>query len=122
MRYTIMIGIATPTYDLNGVLVLLDFIVSASNFRDLSRRSTRTATLDGSAVLNDLGFSDSDRTITLAIKPTEDEESVLKNVVKFYSSVKLYIESDVFLANPQKLTYNRNGNVVLTLNIISKET
>lgn len=117
-----MIGITVPTYDLNGFAVLDSINNDASTTRDLTRRATRTATLDGAAVLNDLGFSDSDRTITVNVFADESLDSTLNNMVKYYSTVYLYMGADVFLANPKRLSYVRNGSVTLTLEIITKET
>ena len=117
-----MIGITAPTYDLDGVLVVETQRLSTSTYKGLTRRSTRTATLDGSSVLNDLGFSDSDRTVVVKIKATESEDLIVENFMKFYSTVNLYMGGDAFIANPKRLQYDRDGSLSFSLEIISKVT
>jgi len=58
-----MISLTTPTYDIQG-----DLIINTdpkTTFGTLSRRNTRTATLDGESVLTDLGYSYSDMVLTI---------------------------------------------------------
>ena len=113
-----MIAITTPTYDLDGVYVSHHHPLSSLN--DITRRATRTATLDGGAVMNDIGYSDSDRTITVTTNPSLKEREILSNMVKFYSNVYLFITDGAFNANPNDLAYNRDGTVTVTLLVVSK--
>jgi len=112
-----LIAITVPTYDLDGVYVA--HLHELSGTEDISRRATRTPTLDGLSVMNDLGFSDSDRTVVINVNPSLADREVLSNFVKFYSNVYLFLKSGAFNANPNDLSFNSDGTVSLTLLITS---
>jgi hypothetical protein len=72
-----------------------------SNFNDISRRQERTPTLDGDAVITDFGFTQADRTFTLNINATEEQDNNLRQLIEeeylfalscreglFYGSIK----------------------------------
>ena len=58
-----MIVLSTPTFDLNGSVILKR--TSKSNIETRERRVTRTATLDGGVEIADMGFTDGDRTLNI---------------------------------------------------------
>ena len=112
--------VAPMTYNVNGALRFdkynLNF--SSTNLNNLARRSTRTATLDGSAVLYDTGHSVSDRIVILAFYDSDASFSdYAKTVVEDYEKVWLFLNDGAYIANPK--SYNiRRGNVVMTLEVI----
>lgn len=62
-----MIGYLTPATFWFGIPPMLD-IDPASDTRTRTRRMTRSATLDGDAIVNDGGYSEADRTMALALR------------------------------------------------------
>lgn len=64
MRYPI--GLAARTYDPEGALLLPWRGESDTGTR--SRRMSRTATLDGGVAVTNRGYTDADRTLTLALE------------------------------------------------------
>ena len=60
-----MIGITTPTFDLDGFLMLR--LRPESSFENLSRRVSSVKTLDGGTEIIDSGFSDSDTIFSIAV-------------------------------------------------------
>ena len=61
-----MIVLSTPTFDLNGFLIIPNS--KTSNIFAVSRRVSRSKTQDGGASISDLGYSDADRTFTISSK------------------------------------------------------
>ena len=69
-----MIGYLTPVASWFGHPPRLELAASSdTNSRD--RRMTRTPTLDGGAVVNDGGWSEADRTMTLAIRHVSEADA-----------------------------------------------
>jgi hypothetical protein len=90
-----MIGISTLTYDLDGHVIIREGVNSQNPV--LSRRVTRTATLDGKATLNDLGFSDSDGTFFLSMMHvTQDQIDTLRHMIQNYSKLMLCFKHGAF--------------------------
>lgn len=92
--------IAAAVFDFSGHIEL----ELQSDYRDegVRRRVNRVATLDGSAVVNDGGFSHADRTIILRWKPTSaDVESHVERLVRTYSTLHTSTPAGVFLAAPE---------------------
>ena len=59
-------------------------LATSSDVRGRDRRMTRTPTLDGSAVTNDGGWSESDRTFTLnLLRLTEAEAATLEEIAAY---------------------------------------
>jgi len=65
------------------------------------RRVNRVATLDGSAVLNDGGFSESDRTIDLSWINDAVIDPLVDRMTQFYTRVQVSTRAGVFLAAPE---------------------
>ena len=63
-----MIILCSATVDPTYSPLVLDTVPARDRLAEISRRVTRTATLDGSAVLYDNGFSHADRVLTFAVK------------------------------------------------------
>lgn len=69
-----MVILSAPSFDLDGVLVLRR--TEESRLHDNGRRVSRTATLDGGAVLTDLGWSEADRTLKIVAREVGAAELV----------------------------------------------
>ncbi|MEJ1390066.1 MAG: hypothetical protein RPU34_04100 [Candidatus Sedimenticola sp. (ex Thyasira tokunagai)] len=96
-----IVGIAAPYYDLDGALLLdeRDVDLSTTRLEDVTRRVTRTATLDGGSFTTDLGYSDSDRDIIITLKsPSESRIATVHNLLKNYSMVFLSLSDGCFNA------------------------
>lgn len=108
-----MIAISTLLYDLRGHIVLSESPKSV--FPDLSRRVTRTATLDGNSTLNDLGFTDGDKTYVFSFDNlVQSQVENLEYLIKNYAIVRLSTADGCFLGsisrvgsakNPTQLTF-----------------
>lgn len=116
-----MIGLASEVFDLNGSLYIHDHDIDQGKTKlwDISRRSTRTPTLDGGASLYDTGYSASDRNITIYLKPSFQNVEELIRLFKTYSRLILSTEDGVFIANPSSLSRLAN-NWILKLLIIEE--
>ena len=115
-----MIGISTQTYDLNGTRIFpqADIETDASN-RTLSRRVTRTATLDGGSVLSDSGAAHGDREI-LVVEPRAEEDAVAwaAYMVENYDLVTVTMRDGAFSGCPETFRVNAGA---LEINILVKE-
>jgi hypothetical protein len=109
-----MISITTPTFDLDGVLTLQRTEESDQNTH--SRRVTRTATLDGSAVLVDQGYSHADRTIKAKARQlSQDDFDRAAYLLQTYPLLVVSCEAGVFTAAPERLTPVGDGLDLLLL-------
>lgn len=106
--------LSTVEYD-PAAPVTLDLLPSTGR-GDVTRRVNRVATLDGGAVFNDFGFTESDRTIELRWTPVsaEQEASVVR-LVKFYPKLTVATQDGLFLAAPE--TYSA-GETESTLTLL----
>lgn len=90
-----MIALSTLTYDLNGFIVLQEDINSENP--TLSRRVSRTATLNGLSDLTDLGFSDGDGTFFLSFMDIDNTGiAILEYLIKNYSKLRLSSKEGCF--------------------------
>jgi hypothetical protein len=105
-----MIGISTITFDLDGAFIFCNIHEDIKN-RAAARRISRTATLDGGAVITDGGYSDGDRTITIKQKNCAKEDvDFAKYIIENYALVVLTTEDGVFTAAPE--SYNVDYEVL----------
>ncbi len=78
-----MIGISTPTFDLEGFLVIS--LRPGSSFENLSRRVSSVKTLDGGTEIIDSGFSESDTLFSVVVDTINlDDVNKLKRLMKTY--------------------------------------
>ena len=78
-----MIAISTLTYDIDGHLIL--HVNPDTDFGKMTRRHTRTATLDGESVITDLGYAWSDMTFNINVsRITNEELDQLKYLIQAY--------------------------------------
>jgi hypothetical protein len=114
----VLATLSAPTFDLSGY-VEIDVLPEAS-FTDAPRRVNRVKTLDGGAVINDGGFSDADRTITLRWRPTsETQESAVERMLRLYSLITVSVRAGVFEAAPELYSPGPNEST-LRLLVLSK--
>jgi len=76
-----MIAISTPTYNLSGHIVINES--PDTLYPQLTRRVTRTATLDGKSSINDMGYSDSDGAYVVRLNDSSLKDN-LESLIKSY--------------------------------------
>lgn len=110
---TVLYGLSTLTYDLDGALLLqADKVGSTENM--VSRRVVSNATLDGGSFVSDLGYSPSDRLFDLSIPDlTSDEVENIKRLFRLHSRFTLITREGAFLVNAKHVNY-LDGNVLLS--------
>jgi hypothetical protein len=116
-----MIGISTLTFDLDGARVFrnTDREKDLSN-RTGSRRTARTATLDGGVVIADMGYSDGDRDIIIE-EPEASIEAVdyVRRIVELYNLVIVTTEDGAYEASPD--SYGVSGGVLTMKMLVSQK-
>jgi hypothetical protein len=114
MRVSICTTLFNPLGD-----VLLN-ASETSDFNFLSRRLTRTATLDGGSVIVDNGFSASDGTIKVIVDPNNngsDSYAKVANIIKQFGLVTVSNPDGVFLAAIDGVT---NAKTTLVISLLIK--
>ena len=102
-----MITLASIPYDLNGYLSIAN--ASNSDVRQLTRRATRTATLDGQSTSVSFGVSDSDRNFKIeAHDLSTDQLDILIHIFRNYEKVKISTDDDVTICILSDIDYNKN--------------
>lgn len=87
--------ISTQVWDAQGY-VELD-VHSSQRDGETRRRMNRVATLDGSAVVNDAGYSEADRTIDLKWSPGSSAlEALVERLVRFYGRLNVSTRSGFY--------------------------
>ncbi|MBN2397108.1 MAG: hypothetical protein JXI32_01905 [Deltaproteobacteria bacterium] len=90
-----MIGISSPVQDSNGAVVVP--LLPDSKIKDISRRVSRTQTLDGGCVITDGGFSHGDRTWEVVTKYDQSRWNALLHLAEDYSLVMISSAEGLFL-------------------------
>lgn len=115
-----IIGISTQIYDPNGaVLVRRNSADAQKANREVRRRVSRTATLDGGCAIYDGGYSDSDRDLLVEVdSPEKTLFDALQYLCKTYALLVVCTEDGAFLAAPDgcQLTAGK-----LRFNLLVKE-
>ncbi len=82
-----MVSLTPPVYSIRPP-VLLERTDPWSRYGEVRRRVTRTATLDGGAVLSDLGATDADRTMEItARRATPEQAAEAERLASTYPTV-----------------------------------
>ena len=110
-------GLSTTTFSTRQVL--LPRLDKPNAARELTRRVSRTATLDGGATLTDQGFSDGDRTLVLTARVDEATAAATEYLLQHYATVTVSTETGCYLAALSHLTY-QDGAVQVTALVQSK--
>jgi hypothetical protein len=111
-----LVHLTSPEFDLDGAVVLS--VLPTSEFGETRRRTNRVATLDGGAVLNDYGYTDADRSMTLRWRPYSRElESAVVRLVKLYGQIQVSTPEGLFRAAPEtyRTAANESSLVLLVL-------
>ena len=97
-----MVGISSPVFDLSGAAVLP--YAYAEGAGNATRRVSRTATLDGGAVVTDTGYAVADNTLEIvANSALEADYAVLLRLTRLYSEVVVSTPDGVFTGSPSEL-------------------
>lgn len=98
-----MLTINAPVFDIEGHETVES--PSLAGITGLSRRNSRVPTLDGSAAINDFGYSDSDRTFDIEWTPKAAEQvaNVIR-MVKSYSRLIVSTAEGCFLGAPESFS------------------
>lgn len=116
-----MIGIASATVAPGGALVLPG-AEAKSGLWDRTRRVTRTATLDGGAVLLDQGYSVADRTLSIVVEGASLAQiEALSAMVELYPLVTVATREGVFVAALSQSVYT-SGALTVTALVTSKRS
>lgn len=113
------ISLCTQLFNPDG-----DVLLTASEDSDikyLSRRLSRTATLDGGAVIVDNGYSAADGSIKINIDPNQNDLTLYNQIaaiIKQFGMVTVSCADGVFLAAIESVT---NPKTRLTINLLIKE-
>lgn len=92
-----IISMCSNLYDAFGDFVLnVDFL--DSDFSHISRRVSRTATLDGGSVIVDNGYSASDATFSIVISDIDDSKRLLLLLmIQRHSEIIVSAKNNIFL-------------------------
>lgn len=108
-----MIGLASQVFDLNGAVVLKR--TEESDVATVERRMSRTATLDGGAVITDGGYSPGDKTLRIiAENVSRDEFDAVAYLVKTYSQVVVSTETGCYVGGLERLSIS-DGKLQVTV-------
>lgn len=110
------IAISTFTFDLNGAH-MVRHIGEIDALGESTRRATRTATLDGGALVYDTGFSASDRDIELTANGRH--RAFFDRIVRTYRLVRVCTVDGVFSAIPARFRMN-GRDATITLQIVEQ--
>jgi len=115
-----MISICAKEFDLDGSI---EFEPLGDNVTGgISRRVSRSATLDGGVVIGDAGSSEGDQTLTYRFKPISlEHDQRARRIVKYHPRVTVSNINGVFEAAPQSFESAPNENQI-TLLVIAKLT
>lgn len=111
-----MIEFFTPTFDLDGVLVVKATIDRSA----ISRRSRRVPTLDGGAVLSDLGYSVKDEDYNVKISRSSREQlDWFADKIAIYPSIVMSSEFGAFSVLLKGIKHS-NGEITFTAQVLEK--
>lgn len=95
-----IIALSTLDFDLNGARVVRQDAGADLDNRNVSRRMTRTATLDGGCVVYDTGYAPADRTIN--VRTDMGHLEWLQRIVRLYSQVRVCTAYGAFIGAPRR--------------------
>lgn len=111
-----LVSLTARQFDIAGA-VTID--VQEDDLGDRKRRATRVATLDGGAVINDFGYTDSDRVMSLRWQPTPAEDGTIDRLLKFHARIAVAVRGGIFEAIIGSYTV-RSGTATLVVLPISR--
>lgn len=92
-----MIYIGTKLFDLNGHF-MFELDRTKSDIKTVSRRITRTPTLDGLSIITDNGYTASDRILSIVLNPNSSRvhQKRLKDMIKLHKEIIICTHEGVF--------------------------
>jgi len=97
-----IISICSHLFDYAG-----DFLLTAETDSDLShisRRVSRSATLDGGCIIVDNGYTPSDATLTIVVSQiTDSTRLALLQMIKTHSAITIAYQNNIFLGVVEKV-------------------
>ncbi len=107
-----LIGLAARTYDPEGALVLP--WRDGTNAGDLTRRVSRTRTLDGGVAVTDRGHAPGDRTVVVSfLGESQARIEWAKRLLRLHGNVTVSLPDGCFTAAPQRFDENRQALILL---------
>ena len=107
-----MVIITSRLFDAEHSPLVLHEIPGSSNLRSTTRRLNRTATLDGGAVIDDAGYSDGDRTLTIALQqPTASVHASLQALIEGGGTQRVATRDGTFEGGISRVT-EQNGQLL----------
>jgi hypothetical protein len=114
-----MIGLATQVFDLLGA-VLLVRTDAESETSAVGRRVSRTATLDGGAVITDGGCAPADKTLKVVAQQIDEATfAAVKYLVENYSQIMVSTRDGLFVGALENLTLD--GDRLLLTVLVTAE-
>jgi len=110
-----MIGLSKITQATNSAIIIKEAV--GSNLREATARVIRSGTLDGGAVIDNMGYSDGDRTLEIIAYFSEQEEDLLWSIFKNELFINIATKEGFFYGSISRLRSD-NGKVQLTILIM----
>lgn len=109
-----MLTITAPSFDIKGFEVIEH--PEKDGLSGLERRNSRIATLDGSAAINDFGYSDADRTLDIGWSPKSQRQvDNIARMVKAYSRLIISCREGCFIGAPGSFSTSEDTIQLLIL-------
>lgn len=110
----IRISVSAPSFDIDGSETIL--AINRQGLFDITRRVSRVATLDGSAAINDFGYSPADRRLEITWVPNEKSLSDnIRRMARQYSRLIVSFSDGCFIGAPESFTESRDENRLTVL-------
>lgn len=111
--------ISASTFDLEGHFSVT-LAPDAAAASEITRRVSRSPTMDGGAAIYDAGFSDADRIVTLSWQQGSAEyEAGIARLLRIHARLVVSTRDGVFLAAPESYT-PANGQSTMRLLVQQK--
>lgn len=114
-----MIAFLTPTTFWFGHPPRME-LAASSDTQSRDRRLTRTPTLDGGAVVNDGGWSEADRTLTLNIRHLSQEDAATLQQIAAYTEQHLALADGLYRGRVKSHVLNGAAESRLTFWVSEK--
>jgi len=103
-----MISVSSIEFDVDGAIIFEEDIQN-TNYGKLSRRGNRIATLDGSAIMQDRGFSISDLKFKITVRTySKIAFSRLKTLLEQSSLQRISTKEGVFIGRLKNISEENN--------------
>lgn len=112
------VGVSAIKFDLDGDAILSQDTEQNKGNKSGGRRATRTATLDGGAVVYDTGYSAADREMVVSTRL--EYLQWLRRMSQLYSIVRLTTEEGAFQGVPERFRI-RDNRAELVILITTEE-